>query len=79
MTESRAIVLPHVPRYLWIGPGEIWRAAPWLFVVVGVAVPWIITIASRRWSTGRTRWPVWMFIVIVLIVHTTWGVAILSL
>lgn len=81
LAEQRNIFLPYLPRFLWSWPGEVWRAIPWLFVILSVAVPCLIVAGARRWPKPAkiTRVLAYALIVIIGLIHVLWGGAILSL
>jgi hypothetical protein len=80
LAESQGILLPHVPHYLWAGPGELWIASPWLFAGVCLALSGGIAAAARRWPglARETRILAWVVAIASIAIHALWGGAILS-
>jgi hypothetical protein len=78
---GRDVFLPDLPRGLWIWPGEVWRVAPWLFVILNVAIPCLIIVGARRWPkpVKITRPLAYILLTGIALVHILWGGAILSL
>ena len=80
LTKSQGILLPHVPRYLWVGPGEIWQASPWLFAGLCLVLSWAIFAGAGRWPrlARETRMLAVVVAIIAVVIHAVWGGAILS-
>jgi len=76
IADSRAAILPYVPAALWVGPGELWRLAPVLFLAVLAAIPLLITRARAR--LRQFRGVLIAVLSVVVTVALVWGGALLS-
>ncbi len=80
LSESQGILLPYVPHYLWVWPGELWQTSPWLFTSVCLVLSGALFAGARRWPrlARRTRVLAVVFASVVAAIHALWGGAIVS-
>jgi hypothetical protein len=71
--------LPYVPRGIWGLPGELWRVAPAIYVLIVAAVTYVVVVfvADRR-PRRSVSIVAGVFIAIVTITHLLWGGVLLS-
>ena len=72
-------LLPYVPQAVWGIPGELWRIAPPIYVlVVGGATYVVAAYRARQRPRRGVSIAVRVFIVLVTITHLLWGGALLA-
>jgi len=76
----RGALLPYIPRWFWIGPGELWQVAPWLFIVLVLCATFLIAaIAANRKTPGRgVRMAMGLVFALMTLIHLIWGSALLA-
>ena len=80
LKETHQVLLPHIPNYCWMLPGELWQAAPWLFVVIVLVLPGLFSLYARKHSLALRPWrkAAYFLFALVFLVHLAWGGAILG-
>jgi hypothetical protein len=75
-TES---LLPYVPQAVWGIPGELWRAAPPVYVLAVAGATYLLAVVLAGWKPKRSvSIAVGVFTGIVTITHLLWGGALLA-
>ena len=76
---NQQIFLPHIPRYFWLLPGELWQKMPWLFIIfiVVLSVLFIFVVLKYGIHLRKVRFVAYIILALTTCIHLLWGGAIL--
>jgi hypothetical protein len=79
IVKEHDMVVPHVPRLVWIVPGVAWGSSPPLLVIVFCIVSILMCVASTRLGASRKLTTfVWLSTALIGAVHLLWGAVLLQ-
>jgi len=75
LAKFNDVVLPYLPRFIWLVPGELWLQAPLLYVILLFLLPLIFyfVLGKKQFSCRSIRVFFIVVVIIIAITHFIWG------
>lgn len=78
LIKDSNILIPHVPRLVWLIPGELWLFAPPLYIItlIGFPVIFYLFLIKKNSFNKLIRYFLIVILIIVVFINLLWGITL---